>query len=302
MNGRTDLIERAAARLRGPGNPQTVASSAPAAPALDKLQATARPTAKPPTPPLKRHVPLDRALLAKQGILMPWTTTARVVEEFRIIKRNIMAALQESESRDTGEMPARVVMVTSARPREGKTFSAVNLALAFAAEENLTTILIDADSVRGDASRILQMPSEPGFIDVLTGKLSLSDVLIQSDLENLVVLPPGAPGPHVPELLASAAPRKLMSAIADSYRNHVIVMDTPPCLASTDPTALVAVARQVVFVVEAAHTQQAEIESALSLISCCPNISFMLNLVPTGASDHFGAYSYYYEPSKPQPQ
>lgn len=302
MNVRTDLIERAAARLRAREDPQIAASSAATAPALDEYQTSARSAVKLPTPPLRRHVTLDRAQLAKQGILMPWTTTARVVEEFRIIKRNIMAALQASESRETGEMQARVVMVTSARPREGKTFSAVNLALAFAAEENLTTILIDADSVRGDASRILQMPSEPGLIEVLSGKSPLSDVLIQSDLENLVVLPPGAPGPHVPELLASAAPQKLMSTIADCYRNHVIVMDTPPCLASTDPTALVAVARQVVFVVEAAHTQQAEIESALSLIGACPNINFMLNLVPTGASDHFGAYSYHYEPPKTQPQ
>ena len=143
--------------------------------------------------------------------------------------------------------------------------------------------------------RTLQIPPEPGLTDVLAGKLGLSDVLVQTDLENLVVLPPGAPGPHVPELLTSAAPAHLISTITERYPNHVIVMDTPPCLASTDPTALAVIARQVVFVVEATHTQQPEIESALNMISGCSNISLLLNLVPDSASEHFGSYSYYYQ-------
>jgi protein-tyrosine kinase len=300
MIGRTDLIERAAARLRQDvtPEPEPIVPEPVVPPPLAKMAPKMRATSGAPVQPLKQHLTLDRTYLAQRGILMPWTTTARVVEEFRIIKRNLMAEWQPAEKPETAEALPRVVMVTSARPREGKTFSSINLALAFAAEEKFTTVLIDADTVRADTARMLQLPTELGFTDVLAGKLSLSDALVQSDLENLVVLPPGAPGPHVPELLTSEAPARLISTIAERYPNHVIVMDTPPCLASTDPTALAAVARQVVFVVEATHTQQSEIESALSLISSCSHISFLLNLVPHGAGDHFGSYSYYQAPKR----
>src|SRR4029077_1202155 len=94
-----------------------------------------------PARPLTRSVVLDRNHLAEAGIIMPWTTTARVVEEFRIVKRNIMFPWQSAEHRGAADRPPKIVMVTSSRPREGKTFCSINLALAFAAEENLVTIL-----------------------------------------------------------------------------------------------------------------------------------------------------------------
>jgi protein-tyrosine kinase len=286
MDDRVGLIERAAARLRD-GAP-TTATPAPAGSA----QAPAA------TAPLRRTATLDRAHLAQGGIIMPWTTTARIVEEFRIIKRNIMFPWQTPEyEQNAGDAP-KVVMVTSSRPREGKTFSSINLALAFAAEENLVTVLIDADPVRGDLIRTLQLPVEPGLTGVLAGDVSLSDALIQTDLPNLVILPPGAHGPHVPELLTGRGPSLLFGEIATRYPQHIIIMDMPPCLASTDPAALAAIVSQVVFVIEAGHTQQAEIEASLNLLSGCRQISFLLNKAPAGSSEHFGSYAYYYQPGK----
>lgn len=297
MSDRVDLIERAAARLRmGTGDAAGTAAS-PIQSAAPGAISEALPPAVP-APPLTRQITLDRAYLARQGIVMPWTSTARIIEEFRIIKRNIMAGWQSSENQAGQAHPPRVVMVTSARPREGKTFSSINLALAFAAEEQLTTILIDADTVRGDSAKTLQFLPEPGLINVLSGELPLSDALIQTDIANLVILPSGSAGPQVPELLSSPAPGRLVNEIAERYPNHVIIMDTPPCLASTDPTALAAIAGLIVFVVEATHTQRPEVESALGLISGCSEINFLLNLVPVGTSEHFGSYSYYYQPSK----
>ena len=307
MNSRTGLIERAAARLRDPATPAPApATPAPATPmpatpvaATPTLAAPALPVA--PTvaraeiSPLDRQLVLDRVHLAETGIIMPWTSTARIVEEYRIVKRNIIASWQSPEAETQSP---RVIMVTSARPREGKTFSSINLALAFAAEENFVTVLVDADSVRQDTAKTLKVPAEPGFTDLLAGDRRLSDVLIQSDIQNLLILPSGPSGAHIPELLAGPAPEGVLHEIADRYPNHVIIMDTPPCLASTDPAALAKNANQIVFVVEAEHTQQLEIESALSMISDCPRISFLLNLIPMGTSEHFGSYSYYYQPQK----
>ena len=188
-----------------------------------------------PVAPLRQSVVLDRNHLARTGIMMPWTDTARVVEEFRIVKRNIMLPWQSPDYPRAANRPPRVIMVTSSRPREGKTFCSINLALAFAAEENLTTILLDADALHGGIAKLLQLPAQPGFTDLLTRERRLEEVLIQTDLPNLVVLPPGPPGPHVPELLHGKGPGLVFKEIARRYPEHVIVMDTTPCLASTDP-------------------------------------------------------------------
>ena len=288
MDDRAGLIERAAALL----HPSTSTSQGPGPLIPDALVAAA-------VPPLSRSVVLDRVHLAETGIIMPWTTTVRVVEEFRIVKRNLMFPWQSAEYLGTADPPSKVVMVTSSRPREGKTFCSINLALAFAADKDFVTVLIDADAVRGDTARVLQVPPGPGLADVLAGERPLHEALIQTDIPNLVILPPGAYGPHIPELLAGRAPSLLVAEIGRRYPDHVIVMDTPPCLASTDPSALAPISGQVVFVIEAGHTQQSEIESSLRLLSGCQQISFLLNKAPTGSSEDFGAYSYYYQPGTP---
>jgi len=296
MDDRAGLIERAAARLRESVSP------AAARDALPPLEAPVSPTTRPlKALPLKRHVVLDRAHLAQTGIIMPWTSSGRIVEEFRIIKRNIMSAWQASDSGDSATDRPRIIMVTSARPREGKTFSSINLALAFAAEDSFVTILVDGDTVRGDVAKDLKIPSEPGLTNILSGETSLLDALIQTDLPNLVVLPPGPSGHHVPELLSSQAPSALFDEIGKRYPKHVIILDTPPCLASTDPAALAPIVSQIVFVIEAGHTQRPEIESALSLITGGPQVSIVLNLSSGGTSEHFGSYSYYFQAPKQQP-
>lgn len=310
MESRTGLIERAAALLREAGQESPVAPGTPpgAPPASPPGSAGGAPTGAPlggtatggvrfpagaPVAPLRQSIVLDRNHLARTGIMMPWTATARVVEEFRIVKRNIMATWQTPEPARLANRPPRVIMVTSSRPREGKTFCSINLALAFAADENLTTILFDADGLHGGIAKLLQLPTQPGFTDLLTRERRLDEVLIQTDLPNLVVLPPGPYGPHVPELLHGKGPAQVFKDIARRYPEHVIVMDTTPCLVSTDPAGFAPLTNHIVFVVEAAHTQQTEIESALSLLGGGAPVSFLLNKVPGGSGENFGSYSYY---------
>ena len=295
MESRSGLIERAAALLRETGQETPAAPVVPRTGEIRSAPSEARSPLGAPVAPLRQNVVLDRNHLARTGIMMPWTATARVVEEFRIIKRNIMSPWQSPAYPRAANRPPRVVMVTSSRPREGKTFCSVNLALAFAAEENLTTILLDADALHTGVARLLQIPAQPGFTDLLTGEHRLEEVLIQTDLPNLVVLPPGAHGPHVPELLHGRGPGLVFREIARRYPEHVIIMDTTPCLASTDPAGFSPLASNIVFVIEAAHTQQTEVESSLSLLGGGGHVSFLLNKVPVGSSEHFGSYSYYYD-------
>jgi len=184
-------------------------------------------------------------------------------------------------------------MVTSSKPREGKTFASINLALAFVAEEGLTTILVDADGVRAEAAKYLNIPARPGFTAVLAGEVALREALVQTDLPNFLVLPSGDHGPHVPEMLTGRGPSLIFAELARWYPEHVIIIDTAPTLASTEPAGLASIVSQIVFVVEARHTQRSEVESGVSLLHACPNISFLLNKAPA-SSEHFGSYSYFY--------
>lgn len=188
----------------------------------------------------------------------------------------------------------RLIMVTSARAGEGKTFSALNLAMAFASERDVKALLLDADTQRSTLPDILGIPGDRGIVDVLAGNLELSDVLIQTNLANLMILPAGRGGPHVPELLSSRKMGALLEELTRKLDDYFIIIDTPPCMASTDAAALAPLVGQIVFVVEAHNTQQAEIETGLSTLGACPRISLLLNKSGALASEHFGSHGHYY--------
>src|SRR3546814_508605 len=107
-------------------------------------------------------VTIDTAALAGRGIVAPETKRNRTVEEFRLIKRMVL-----SQRWDIRELPGNTILVTSALPAEGKTTTAVNLAMSIAAEEDLRVLLIDADFIKPDALRQLGVSADKGLIDVL---------------------------------------------------------------------------------------------------------------------------------------
>src|SRR6266436_10053945 len=163
------LIERAAALLRQQGANEPRPSLAPAA----------EPALFAPGPQLT----LDRGRLASFGIAIPSSARSRTVEEFRLVKRNLMTAWSQSDL--IGDRRAsRLIMITSARPGEGKTFSALNLALAFASERDIKALLVDVDTQHSSLPKILGISEEQGIVDVLAGNLELADVLIQTNVPN----------------------------------------------------------------------------------------------------------------------
>src|SRR5437762_280630 len=196
------LIERAAALLRQqePLPPETLPHPVPEADAV------------PATPELI----LDRGRLARYGINLPSSGRSRTVEEFRLVKRNLMAQLSQGGS-PADQRSSRLIMVTSARPGEGKTFISLNLALAFASERDVKALLVDIDTQHSTMQTILGIPTEQGIVDVLAGTCELSDVLIQTNIPNLMVLPSGRGGPHVPELFSSNQMGVLMAEMTRRF-------------------------------------------------------------------------------------
>src|SRR5438270_14051903 len=153
MSDTVGLIERAGARRRQqePAEPVT-----PLKPNGGPVLTSAGP-----------ELVLDRGRLAGFGIAIPSAARSRTVEEFRLIKRNLIAAWSQNDLR-ADRRTSRLIMVTSARPGEGKTFTALNLALAFASERSVKAVLVDVDTQHSTVPNVLGIGGEKGIVDVLT--------------------------------------------------------------------------------------------------------------------------------------
>jgi protein-tyrosine kinase len=247
---------------------------------------------KAPTVKTSRSVVLDTARLALAGTI-DWTADRTpVMEELRLIKRRLLRrAFNEQNGPDS---ISHLVMITSAKPREGKTFCSTNIAISISLEEDYNVLLVDADVRRQALRQNLGLEANQGFVDLLLNPgLDMADVLLRTNIPRLSILPAGMMSDRAPELLASSRMRDLIDDMAQRYRDRIIIFDTAPCLVSSDAATLAAHVGQVVFVVEAEQTQQHEIVAALNLISACPDIALVLNKAQPLATTSYGGYGAY---------
>lgn len=238
-----------------------------------------------------RFEAIDFTQLQRCGLLTPGMTRTRTMEEFRVVKRGILQhAFEPSANR---ARPSNLVMVTSANPGEGKTFTAVNLAISIALERDYTVLLIDADFSNPGVLDSLGLNAEKGLIDVLQDdEINLSDVLIRTNIDKLTVLPAGSQHNLSTELLASQRMNDFVQEVARRYPDRLIIFDTPPILATSEPSALSMHVGQVVFVIEADKTSKAAVHSALSLIDAEARVGLILNRCQvSSASTRFGRYA-----------
>ncbi|HEX3971897.1 MAG TPA: AAA family ATPase [Stellaceae bacterium] len=272
--------------------PQSQAAAEAAPQAQPRRQRRATP--QPESTAQSRQVSIDRAALRQHGIALPSAGRSRIAEEFRIVKRQVVAKFIDEVDGDPETARNRVIMVTSAKPGEGKTFAAINLALSIASEQDLKVLLIDLDTRSHAMQDMMGIPAGRGLTDLLSNPdVDFADVVLRTNMPNLAIMPAGHPDNRGPELLSSKRTREMFEEMTQRYSDRFIIFDAPSCLASSDPATLAGIVGQVVFVVEADQTQQEEVESALSLVRGCPNISLLLNKVRNSATDQFGSYSNY---------
>lgn len=268
---------------------QPAAAPAPApAPAASTPAPTQR--AKPPVPH-RRFVPraprqtIDRALLAEHGLIDPETNAGALAEEFRIVKRQLLRAAP-------GLPGGRRVLMTSAQPDEGKTFSVLNLALSLASEQDVSVVLVDADFARSDVTRQLGLNPGPGLTDaLLDASIDLADCVIPTDVPRLSILPSGAATPRDTELLSSARMAELLDKLEADAPERIILFDSMPLLAASSPGVIAHHCGQVLVVVRADVTREAALRDAIGLIGQHNGISMLLNRVRfTPEGRRFGSY------------
>jgi len=234
---------------------------------------------------------INLARLHRMGVVAPDAEKSQIAEEFRIIKRPLIAnAFGQGAARVKN---GNLIMVTSSLPGEGKSFCAINLAISMAMEMDRTVLLIDADVAKPRVPEYLGIHADKGLLDVLQDKdLKLSDVLIKTDISKLTVLPAGRTYKRATELLASAAMTRLVEDIGNRYPDRIILFDSPPLLATSESSVLATHMGQIVMVVEAEKTSQEAVREALRHIQSCEVVGMLLNkTTPTPGADYY--YGYY---------
>lgn len=244
-------------------------------------------------PVMSRTARIDLDRLDAIGMVSPEHPRKAIAEEYRVIKRPLLrnAMATGPASIEDGNL----VMVTSAMPGEGKTFSAINLAVSMAMELDYTVLLVDADVSRPSVLRQLGLPQERGLMDVLAGEIDdLSEVLLRTNIEKLSILPAGMPHQRATELLASESMTRLIDQIASRYPDRVIVFDSPPLLVTTESRVLATHMGQIVLVVEAERTTRATVQQALNTIESCPVKLMLLNKTRQSRGGGYYGYGYGY--------
>lgn len=238
-----------------------------------------------------RMVEIESEVLRRAGIVSPLAQRSQIADQFRLVKRPLISNLMGQGASVIRNR--NLIMVTSALPGEGKTFTAINLAMSMATELDHTVLLVDADVSRPSVMSVLGLSSGPGLLDlVMDESLDLSSTLLKTNIDKLTLLPSGTPHLRATELLASEAMAKLLSEMAGRYADRIIVFDSPPLLLATESPVLASHMGQIVVVVQAEKTLRSDVEHALSTIESCPVKLMLLNQARASSK---GTYEYGYE-------
>lgn len=250
--------------------------------------ASRRPEAPVPPPAARTTIALSTMVSAGLNAVPSGSQRSRVVEELALVQQQVLRGMEDAGGRN------RIVLVTSARPGEGKTFIALNLAATMANSGTRRVVLVDVDGKRGSISDSLGIGEAKGLRHLTASPQERGlPLLQQTEIHNLLVLPYGRDASEAAQMPSGTQLAEAIGRLARSLSDHVLVLDTPPSLSTSDANALSAMAGQVVMVVDAGRTQQGELEAALDMMEACPLLQLLLNRVSMTANDSFGAYGDY---------
>ena len=242
---------------------------------------------------------IDTQLLGRLGLVSPDQPVTRVAEEYRVLKHRVLhnAFSAEWES----EISPRLIMVTSAQPREGKSFTAVNLALSMASERDTRVLLVDGDFLNPSVFKALHVPRPPrGFIDVLADEQQgLESVILPTNINHLSLVDAGRSNALASEYLSSQRMQRICAELIGRYDDRIVIFDSSPVLASSEPSVLSHHVGQILFVVEARRSTHGSVRAGLDMIHDTSKVMMVLNKSRLLAgAEAFGGYYDYYRTSK----
>ena len=228
----------------------------------------ARPARIIPIHTVSRPVVLDPEWLAENRCV-GFFPEAPELEPYRVLRTHILQA--------AGERGGNTVMITSALPLEGKTLTAVNLALTFSKAYLETALLVDCDLKQQRVRETLGFESDKGLGDYLAGSCAVSEMVVWPGVEKLTVVSGGRTVSESSELLASPGMKALVEDMKGRYPNRYIFFDVPPVLSGADALTIAPLVDHILFVVRAGSTPIPEAGRALRMLPQEKVIGLVLN-------------------------
>jgi protein-tyrosine kinase len=230
--------------------------------------------------------------LRSRGFVTPDGNQTQISQEFRVIKRPLLA---NAFGRGVSAVKnGKRIMVTSAFPGEGKSFCAINLAMSIAAERDNKVLLVDADVARPSIPKELGITVEAGLMDwLIDGNLDISQLVLPTNVDKLMILPAGRRHQQATELLASTSMSRLLELITARYPDRVVIFDSPPLLVTTESRVLSSYMGQVILVVESGKTSHESVQEALATIGSSEVVGLVLNKARAAEQGYYGGYGGY---------
>jgi exopolysaccharide/PEP-CTERM locus tyrosine autokinase len=293
------IVEKAAEKLRTRPAEQPVSPpvedvvEVAAAPTVERLQEQRHPVRREAMDGEVVHVDLDA--LMRAGLLPSEDeASGRLSNEVRRAKLPLLNNAT-GKSAKVPEFADRIV-VTSAVPGEGKTFTAINLALSLAREPDFEVVLLDADIPKSDVTRTFGLEAYPGLMDILADETRRpADVILRTDVPNLFLVPAGQRNPLAAELFGGRRMGQVLEDLGASSRQRLLLFDSSPLLATPEARVLASQMGQVVVVVGAGHTRRYELKSALEGLGGSQYVGLILNKsrLPASENPYYGYYGQY---------
>nr|WP_067297880.1 AAA family ATPase [Marinobacterium profundum] len=237
--------------------------------------------------PAQLYIDTDR--LEQMGLITPTENFTPIKEEYRYIKRPLLDNAFGANSEQL--VNPNLVLVSSCHAGEGKTFTALNLALSMVTEHDRCVLLVDADVINPNLSRRLNISDKAlGLLDYLKGKAEVSDIIQSTSIPNFKVVSAGTRHHHATEMIASERMKLFMKELSSRYSDRIVIFDTSPLLGASETSVLAKMTGQALIVIEEARTSQRQVERALSLLQPKMAIGLVLNKSRTGQKDYYGYY------------
>ncbi len=243
-------------------------------------------------PPTKRSVTIDWDKLVAMGYLSSEQGNSGLSEEYRIIKRPLIHNAFGKAAK--GIERSNLILVTSSIPEEGKTFTAINLALSIANERDKNVLLIDADVAKPSIAKRLGITGSPGLTEYLENSdLDFSDISLATDIPGLQIIPAGKRHSFSTELLSSDRMAQFVTELSEHCKDRIVIFDSPPLLAATQAEVLATLVGQIVLVVGAEMTMQGTVQDAVKKLEDCDVVLALLNKAKHGLSMNYYGYGQY---------
>jgi protein-tyrosine kinase len=238
-----------------------------------------------------RRIAVDLDLLRARGEIPETSEDRRFADYYREIKRPLIARALATDAKQE----ARIILITSALPADGKTFTALNLALSMARERDVSVLLVDGDAPKAHLSHSLGCDGEPGLLNALANTaVDVESMVLATDIPGLEVLPAGKATEAVAaELIGSARMTQIAARLTALRPRRLMLMDSSPLLVSSEARAMKQIPGQILMVARAGKTPRQALLDAIAQVDKAKLCGLVLNEAhETGGQGYYGYYGY----------